>query len=62
MKSFLCEICGYVYDEVNGEPDEGIEPGTQFSDLDENTFLCPVCASDKHMFTELDEGQLPPLK
>ena len=25
-----CEICGYVYYEAEGEPDEGIEPGTSF--------------------------------
>ena len=50
-----CEICGYVYYEADGEPDEGIEPGTSFEELDEVLYTCPVCKSDKHMFTEVEE-------
>ena len=52
----VCEICGYEYDEANGEIDSGVEPGTPFEDLDEYRFHCPVCYSDKHMFTEVEEN------
>ena len=51
----VCEICGYEYDEANGEIDSGIEPGTPFEDIDEYNFYCPVCGSDKHMFKNMEE-------
>ena len=25
---FVCNVCGYVYDEEAGDPDNGIAPGT----------------------------------
>ena len=27
---YICEVCGYVYDPAEGDPDSGIEPGTAF--------------------------------
>ncbi|HEY3539949.1 MAG TPA: rubredoxin, partial [Trinickia sp.] len=32
-KSWVCLICGWVYDEAAGLPEEGIAPGTRFSDI-----------------------------
>ena len=29
---YICEVCGYVYDPAEGDPDSGIEPGTAFED------------------------------
>ncbi len=46
---YVCIICGYVYDEDLGDPDNGIEPGTMWEDLDEN-FECPVCGVSKDEF------------
>ena len=28
MKQYECDLCGYVYDEAAGDPDNGIAPGT----------------------------------
>ena len=28
MKKYECVLCGYVYDEAAGDPDNGIAPGT----------------------------------
>ena len=28
MKKYECEVCGYIYDEAAGDPDNGIAPGT----------------------------------
>ena len=56
-KKHVCEICGYEYDETDGEIDSGVEPGTPFEELDEYIFHCPVCYSDKHMFTEVEENE-----
>lgn len=46
---YVCEVCGYVYDEELGLPDENIPAGTKFDDLPEN-FVCPECGVDKSMF------------
>ena len=51
MKKYVCNICGYVYDEEKGEPHNGIAPGTKWEDLPED-YVCPLCAVDKENFSE----------
>lgn len=51
MKKYVCQVCGYVYDEELGDVDNGIAPGTKFEDLPED-FVCPLCAVSKDMFEE----------
>ena len=46
---YTCNTCGYVYDQVDGDPDNGVEPGTAFADLPEN-WVCPFCGSDQDEF------------
>lgn len=46
---YVCEICGFVYDEEVGAPDQGIAPGTKFEDLPDD-FVCPVCGVPKENF------------
>ena len=33
MKKYVCDACGWVYDEEVGYPEGGIAPGTKFEDL-----------------------------
>ncbi|MBQ4447532.1 MAG: rubredoxin [Clostridia bacterium] len=47
---YVCEACGWVYDEELGDPENGIAPGTKFEDLPED-FACPLCGVGKDMFT-----------
>ncbi|MFO8110964.1 MAG: rubredoxin [Desulfosalsimonadaceae bacterium] len=49
MDKYVCSVCGYVYDPANGDPDNGIEPGTSFADLP-NDWVCPVCGAAKDDF------------
>ena len=42
-------MCGWVYDEVKGAPDDGIEPGTAWADIPDD-WACPVCGSGKEDF------------
>lgn len=49
MDNYVCEPCGYVYDPTEGDPDNGVEPGTAFADLPEE-WLCPVCGATQDMF------------
>ena len=47
---YVCEVCGYEYDEELGDPDNGIEAGTKFEDLPDD-FECPLCGVSKDNFT-----------
>lgn len=40
---YICNVCGWVYDEDEGLPENGIAPGTRFEDLPDD-FECPLCA------------------
>lgn len=51
MKKYVCEVCGWVYDEEAGIPEEGIAPGTKLEDLPED-FVCPLCGVGKDQFAE----------
>ena len=49
MKKYVCNVCGWVYDEAEGDADNGIAPGTKFEDLPED-FRCPLCKMPKDKF------------
>ena len=49
MKRYMCVICGFIYDEANGLPEEGIPPGTRWDDLPPN-WSCPDCGARKEDF------------
>ena len=48
---YVCEVCGGIYDEEAGLPENDIAPGTKFEDLPED-FECPLCGVDKSNFSE----------
>lgn len=49
MKSYLCVICGYIYNEADGIPEDGIAPGTKWEDIPAN-WKCPECGVMKEDF------------
>jgi len=49
FKTWMCLICGWVYDEAAGLPDEGIAPGTRWEDVPMN-WTCPECGARKDDF------------
>jgi rubredoxin-NAD+ reductase len=51
VKKYVCDVCGWVYDESEGLPEQGIAPGTKFEDLPED-FVCPLCQVGKELFSE----------
>lgn len=53
MKKFICDVCGYIYDPELGDPDNGVEAGTEFEDITEE-WLCPLCGVDKSQFSEFE--------
>ena len=54
MKKYVCTVCGWIYDEAKGDPDNCIAPGTKFEDLPAD-YVCPVCGAGKDEF-EVHEG------
>ena len=51
MDKYRCDVCGYVYDPEKGDPDNGIEPGTDFENLPDD-WVCPVCGAGKDQFSK----------
>ena len=45
----MCLICGWIYDEATGAPDDGIAPGTPWEQVPMN-WTCPECAARKEDF------------
>lgn len=46
---YVCKICGFVYDEEKGDPDNGIAPGTKWEELPDD-YVCPLCGVNKSQF------------
>ena len=49
MKSWQCIVCGFIYDEAKGLPEDGIAPGTAWADVPEDS-ECPDCGVAKSNF------------
>jgi len=52
-KSWVCLICGWIYNEEEGLPEEGITPGTRFADIPED-WRCPLCDVGKAEFAVVE--------
>jgi len=48
-RKWQCIVCGLVYDEALGWPDDGIAPGTAWEDVP-GDWLCPDCGVGKDDF------------
>ena len=51
MKKYVCTACGYIYDPAQGDPENGIQPGTAFEALPDD-WVCPACGASKSMFEQ----------
>ena len=49
MKAYMCVVCGWIYDEAAGLPDDGIAPGTLWADVPDD-WQCPECNVGKADF------------
>ena len=50
MKQYECDVCGYIYDPEQGDPDNGVESGTAFENIPDD-WVCPVCGAGKEDFS-----------
>lgn len=53
FKKYLCTICGFIYDEQEGWPEDGIEPGLRWEDVPD-TWVCPDCGASKADFDMIE--------
>ncbi|MBF9263334.1 rubredoxin [Paracidovorax cattleyae] len=49
MKTYVCLICGFIYEEAEGSPEHGIVPGTPWTAVPDD-WLCPECGVGKADF------------
>lgn len=52
-RTYMCVICGFVYHEADGLPDEEIPPGTRWEDIP-LTWVCPQCGAAKEDFEMIE--------
>mgnify|MGYP003620323182 FL=1 len=48
-RTWMCVVCGFIYDEALGLPEDGIAPGTRWEDVPD-TWTCPDCGVSKDDF------------
>jgi rubredoxin len=48
-RTWMCLICGWLYEEAAGDPEHGIAPGTAWADVPMN-WTCPECGARKEDF------------
>ncbi|MFN2328153.1 MAG: rubredoxin [Chromatocurvus sp.] len=53
LRKYECIVCGFIYDEAEGLPDEGIPPGTRWDDIPDD-WLCPDCGVGKEDFDMIE--------
>ena len=49
MRKWQCMVCGFIYDEAEGLPEDGIAAGTKWEDIPDD-WQCPVCGASKDEF------------
>lgn len=52
MDKYVCNVCGYIYDPEEGDPDNGVNPGTPFEKVPDN-WVCPICGVGKSEFEKV---------
>ena len=55
--AYRCDICSYIYDSSNGDPENGIEAGTNLKDLP-SSWVCPICGIGKDQFFPLEDERI----
>lgn len=53
MKKWECIVCGLIYDELEGWPDDNIAPGTPWKEVPED-WICPDCGVGKEDFEMIE--------
>ena len=57
MKKYICTVCEYIYDPAQGDPESGIEPGTAFEDIPDDS-TCPLCGVGKRTLNRTKDKKI----
>ncbi len=49
MNTYMCIVCGFIYKEADGRPEDGIAPGTPWAQVPDD-WACPDCGVGKADF------------
>jgi rubredoxin len=49
MTKWMCQQCGWIYDEFKGDPAGGLAAGTRWEDVPDD-WICPDCGASKADF------------
>lgn len=49
LRKWQCTVCGFIYDEEEGWPEDGIQPGTPWDQVPAS-WVCPDCGATKSDF------------
>ena len=60
-QQYICDACGYIYNEADGDPDGGLAPGTRYADIPDD-WACPLCGVTKADFTPYTAPTLDALR
>ena len=52
MDKYECTVCGYIIDEAEGDPDNGVAAGTKWDDVPAD-WVCPLCGAAKDAFQKM---------
>lgn len=53
FKVWQCRTCGFIYDEAEGAPGEGLKPGTRWAEIPD-AWVCPLCGTPKADFDMIE--------
>ena len=57
MENWECSICGYIYQQEQGDTQAGVAPGVRFANLP-RSWVCPRCGAIKEKFHKIDDHLL----
>lgn len=52
-KRYICLLCGFIYDEAKGWPEDNIPEGVRWEDVPAD-WLCPDCGAMKEDFEMIE--------
>ncbi|WP_439112299.1 FAD-dependent oxidoreductase [Hydrogenophaga sp.] len=61
FRQYICDACGYIYDEAVGDADSGLAAGTRFEDIPDDWY-CPLCGVTKNDFALYEAPSIEALR
>jgi rubredoxin len=58
FKRWMCQGCGFLYDEALSSAEHGLAPSTRWADIPES-WVCPDCGTPKHLFEMVEIPYAP---